>query len=410
MSSGTRFCPSCRFAGNRPGAKFCRRCGGKLPTGSAVACPGCGQLVQSGMYFCQHCGTALNHPVPQALAIGSQGTQPELRTVAPAPAAVSTTLHPITPSAMAKSARLRPTGKLAPTLGISPYSLFIGLVTLGSALSVAAVAVVQFISGDGIAIFVGVLNVLATLELLYLAYAISVRNRGAYAHLMATCKRGLGWFMTQATGWGFLVDSGLVSEESIEATIGVLVVWAVFDLSILALLYLGRGHLTALSAGGVQTGDLVQPSRVLLQALQADIDTGLITATERDELLAIRADFIRWLGRQRKVVVQALNQESDAGPPIDVLAVQADKQITPLLWLFRGALQSPVDEAQQVLRRHSGAWVCIIGINLTPAGQAQVDKAGEFGKPTIYLLSSEDGIGGINEAGNLWADFLKKRK
>src|SRR5512138_2339064 len=44
-------CPSCG-SDNRPGTKFCVRCGTRL----ALACPGCGSPVEGGELFCGECG------------------------------------------------------------------------------------------------------------------------------------------------------------------------------------------------------------------------------------------------------------------------------------------------------------------------------------------------------------------
>jgi class 3 adenylate cyclase/tetratricopeptide (TPR) repeat protein len=48
-------CPACQ-TDNRPGASFCRQCGGRLDT----ACPHCGAALEPGSKFCDVCGTRLD--------------------------------------------------------------------------------------------------------------------------------------------------------------------------------------------------------------------------------------------------------------------------------------------------------------------------------------------------------------
>jgi len=47
-------CPSCRH-GNRPGRRFCAKCGGRL----GAVCPSCGTLNEIDEHFCGHCGASL---------------------------------------------------------------------------------------------------------------------------------------------------------------------------------------------------------------------------------------------------------------------------------------------------------------------------------------------------------------
>src|SRR5436190_21420292 len=50
-------CPSCESE-NRPGAKFCRECGGSLES----RCPACGAGFAAGQRFCDACGSRLATP------------------------------------------------------------------------------------------------------------------------------------------------------------------------------------------------------------------------------------------------------------------------------------------------------------------------------------------------------------
>ncbi|MBN1259467.1 MAG: FHA domain-containing protein [Anaerolineae bacterium] len=78
----TVLCPNCHSP-NRPGSRFCVRCGGALggavgATGSA-ACPNCGSPIPPGSSFCASCGTALaGPPSPPAGARSASGGGPTL--------------------------------------------------------------------------------------------------------------------------------------------------------------------------------------------------------------------------------------------------------------------------------------------------------------------------------------------
>jgi class 3 adenylate cyclase/predicted ATPase len=61
-------CPSCTTE-NRPGAKFCVKCG----TGLALACPACGSPHQAGDAFCAECGSPL---VAQPTVLASNSSAP----------------------------------------------------------------------------------------------------------------------------------------------------------------------------------------------------------------------------------------------------------------------------------------------------------------------------------------------
>ena len=48
-------CPKCQFE-NRPGAKFCKKCGNELE----FLCPSCGHPYQADSLFCDECGSKLS--------------------------------------------------------------------------------------------------------------------------------------------------------------------------------------------------------------------------------------------------------------------------------------------------------------------------------------------------------------
>ncbi|MGC9347865.1 MAG: zinc-ribbon domain-containing protein [Anaerolineae bacterium] len=70
-------CPNCGYE-NRPGARFCGRCGqptsaGSQPEGGAQLCPQCGRELRRGARFCPHCGHRLGgEPRPSGDAIPAQ--------------------------------------------------------------------------------------------------------------------------------------------------------------------------------------------------------------------------------------------------------------------------------------------------------------------------------------------------
>src|SRR5205085_3342156 len=59
LNSGAMVCPSCSTE-NRPGRKFCARCGSAL----ALACPSCGAANEPDDAFCGDCGTPLTAEAP----------------------------------------------------------------------------------------------------------------------------------------------------------------------------------------------------------------------------------------------------------------------------------------------------------------------------------------------------------
>lgn len=52
-------CPSCGFAQNRDGARFCSNCAAPLTAPALIACPRCGAQNLPGARFCSNCASAL---------------------------------------------------------------------------------------------------------------------------------------------------------------------------------------------------------------------------------------------------------------------------------------------------------------------------------------------------------------